>query len=37
MPPAPLRDGEGSRKMRSEETMDLVKDAVGMVQDEVVG
>jgi len=26
--PAPLRDGEGSRKMRSEETTDLVKDAV---------
>jgi hypothetical protein len=37
MPPAPLRDGEGRRKMRSEKTTDLVKDAVGMVQDQMVG
>jgi hypothetical protein len=36
-PPAPLRDGEGSRKAGSEKTTDLVKDAVGMVQDEMVG
>jgi hypothetical protein len=36
-PPAPLRDGEGSRKMCSEETTDLGKDVVGMVQDQVVG
>ena len=37
MPPAPLRDGEGRRKVRSEKTTNLVKDAVGMVQDQVVG
>ena len=36
-PPAPLRDGEGRRKVRSEKTTDLVKDAVGMVQDQMVG
>src|ERR1019366_5630374 len=37
MPPAPLRNGEGSRKLRSEKPTDLVKDAVGMVQDQMVG
>ena len=36
MPMAPLRDGEGRRKVRSEKTTDLVKDAVGMVQDQMV-
>jgi len=36
-PPAPLRNGEGSRKVGGEKTTDLVKDAVGMVQDQMVG
>src|ERR1019366_9409466 len=36
MPPAPPRNGEGSRKLRSEKPTDLVKDAVGMVQDQMV-
>jgi hypothetical protein len=34
---SPLRDGEGSRKMRNEKTTELVKDAVGMVQGQMVG
>jgi hypothetical protein len=36
-PPAPLRDGEGSRMMGGEELTDAVKDAVGMLQDQAVG
>ena len=36
-PPAPLRDGEGRRKMGGEETPDVVKDPAWMAQDQVIG
>jgi len=36
-PPAPLPEGEGSRKVRGEVTSNLVEDAVRMAQDLVVG